>query len=152
MAADKGISRTFRPVGARVVSATAGAVLVALIALLWTQLPPRVRADFSWIERGTLLVTFGLILVGLYAIFRTRAYADSAGLVVVNGYRRHRYEWAQIVAVSLTQHRPWAVLDLSDGSTVSVMAVQTADGARATRLTRDLAALVRRQSATDHND
>lgn len=152
MAAKERLPRTFRPVGARMVSAVAGLALIFMVALLWSQLPARVRADFNWLERGTLMVTFLLMLVGLHAIFRTRARADTAGLVVVNGYRRHRYDWAQIVAVSLTPHRPWAVLDLSDGSTVSVMAVQTADGARATRLTRDLATLISRQSTPERDD
>ena len=54
----------------------------------------------------------------LYALVRSRVVAEKDRLVVVNGYRRHEYDWAEIVAVHLPPGAPWATLDLADGTTV----------------------------------
>ena len=135
------IPRTYRPVGARIAAASASAALVAAITLVWVRMPASVRADFTIPQRVTLL---GFLLVGLallYAIFRTAARADAEGLTIVNGYRLHRVTWPEVVRVSLSPSRPWALLDLADGTTLSVMALQTADGARGVRAARELAVM-----------
>ena len=54
------------------------------------------------------------------------------------------YEWAQIVAVRLPQGAPWATLDLADGTTVSVLAIQGSDGDRARDAVRALRSLIDR--------
>ena len=53
--------------------------------------------------------------------------------MVVNGYRRREYEWAEIVAVHLPPGAPWVTLDLADGDTAPVMGIQGSDGDRAPR-------------------
>jgi hypothetical protein len=68
------------------------------------------------------------------------AYADR--LVVVNGYVRHEFAWPQIVAARLPPGAPWVTLDLADGETASVLAIQGSDGDRARRAVRELKALV----------
>ena len=63
---------------------------------------------------------FGLIYLTLMmALIRSRAVAYADRLVVVNGYRRHEYEWPQIVAARLPPGAPWVTLDLADGETAS---------------------------------
>ena len=68
--------------------------------------------------------------------------ATETGLMVVNGYRTRRFEWSQVIGVSLPRGAPWATLDLSDGTTVSVMGIQGSDGARARRAVRELRACI----------
>ena len=64
------------------------------------------------------------------------------GLTVVNGYRKRTYEWSQVIQASLRRGAPWGTLDLSDGTTVSVMGVQGSDGARARRAIREIRAAI----------
>lgn len=144
------LSKVYRPLGARMVSAVSAGVLIALSAFLWLMLTPRVRSEFGWFDRSTLLVFFCAVLVVLFGVFRTRAEVSERGLRVINGFRRHEFFWAELVAISLTQHRPWALVDLADGSTIAVMALQTADGASATRSAREIAALIAAHSPPDH--
>jgi len=72
------------------------------------------------------------------------AHADR--LVVVNGYRRREYAWAQVVAVHLAPGAPWVTLDLADGETAAAMGIQGSDGARAQQAARELKLLVARLS------
>jgi hypothetical protein len=72
------------------------------------------------------------------------AHADR--LVVVNGYRRREYAWAQVIAVHLPPGAPWVTLDLADGETAAAMGIQGSDGARAQQAARELKRLVARLS------
>jgi hypothetical protein len=145
------LPQTYRPFGARIATAAAAGAIVFIVTVLWVSLPDDVQDDFSTFQRITLVGFFVAVLVILNAIFRTRARADERGLSVVNGYRRHDLEWGQIVRISLTPNRPWALMDLDDGSTLSVMAIQSSDGARAKRSANELAAVIADQTRTDRN-
>jgi hypothetical protein len=65
-------------------------------------------------------------------------------LVVVNGYRRREYEWAEVLAVHLPPGAPWATLDLADGTSQPAMGIQGSDGARAHRAVAELRLLISR--------
>ena len=52
-------------------------------------------------------------------------------LVVRNLMRTRRLEWAEVVGISFPMGDPWAHLDLADGSTLSMHALQRYDGERA---------------------
>ncbi len=78
-----------------------------------------------------------------------RADPSPDGLVVRNVVRREELAWPQIVAVRFGDADPWVTLDLSDGDTVAVMAIQRADGARGMAEARRLAGLVEQNSRTD---
>jgi hypothetical protein len=146
------LPRTYRPFGARLAAAAAGVALVAATAVLWLLLASDVKAAFTPVQRLTVLLFIAAILAALYAVARSALIADVTGVTVVNGYRTRRLEWAELVRVSLTTHRPWALLDLADGSTVSVMAIQSADGQRATAAARELAALLTERTRIDRDD
>lgn len=146
---ESGLPCTFRPLGARIATGVAAVVIVGAVAFLWLMLPADVKATFSTFQRFTLLAVFAAMLAVLYGIFRMSARADESGLTVTNGYRVHRYEWAQLVRVNLSRNRPFAVLDLDDGSTIPVMGIQTADGERAWEQARKLSRLLERQTRTD---
>lgn len=129
------------------VSATCAGVLTVLFGFLWLTLPPHAQAAFGTFQRLTVLVFFFGVIAVLYGIFRTKVVASRRGVSVVNGYRRHDFDWAEIVAIGLNPDRSWALVDLTDGSTVALMALQSADGLRATRSTRELSAMIAAESA-----
>jgi hypothetical protein len=133
---------TWRPVGPRIAAAVAGGALLVITAFLWFGLEQDVRDSVTPFQRGTVVAMFLLGFSCLYAIARSRATAAADGLHVVNGYRRHDYAWAEIVAVRLTPGAPWVTLDLADGTTASVMAIQGSDGQRAKAAVRRLRAFV----------
>ena len=122
---------TYRPTGARIVAIVAGSALLAVGAALWASLSAEVRATFSWWQVVTLLLFLTASLSVLHGIARTRVRADETGLEIVNGYRSHAVEWAQIVAIGLPRGAPWAVIDTADGSVIAAMALQSSDGPRA---------------------
>ncbi|MGH3496869.1 MAG: PH domain-containing protein [Nocardioidaceae bacterium] len=122
---------TYHPLGARVVALAAGGCLTTISVVMWVALPSTSRDGFSYLERITLVGCLVGALGVLYAIARTSLRTDEQGIVVLNGFRRHRFAWAEVVAVGLARGAPWAMLDVSDGSTCAVMAIQRADGERA---------------------
>ena len=116
--------------------------LTIVVAVGWFTFDAETRAKFTTFQRGTL-IAFGLLYLALmFALLRSRAVAYADRLVVVNGYRRHEYEWPQIVAARLPPGAPWVTLDLADGETASVLGIQGSDGDRARRAVRELKALV----------
>ena len=79
-----------------------------------------VRADdrarsFTPFQRGTVIALGLLVFAVMYALMRSRAEAHRDRLVVVNGYKRREFEWAEIIAVHLPPGAPWVTLDLADG-------------------------------------
>lgn len=139
----------FRPFGVRAAAVVLGVVLVVTVGAIWLAFPAHVRAEFTTFQRLTVL---GIGAVGFaiaYGLARCRVDADADGLTVVNGYRVRRFTWSQVVAVSLRRGNPWAVLDLSDGTSQAVLGIQGSDGARAVQHTRQLRALVEAHAAPD---
>ena len=139
--------RPFRPRLARVVTlAIAAAVLVLTVLLVaaLTRVPPGDRT--------------GIGLVGLAVAWfcwlesAVAARPDEDGLTVRNLLVVRRLDWAQIVDVRFGEGRPWVQLDLADGDTLAVMAIQRADGPAAQREAKRLATLVARHTATGRDD
>jgi hypothetical protein len=133
---------TFRPLGVRVASFVVGALLLALGVAMWVSIPSRIRAEFTLVQR-VVLVSVGVVFYAAgFALARSRVVAREAGLTVVNGYRTRRFEWNQVLAISLRRGSPWAVLDLSDGTSLAAMGIQSSDGDRALHQVRQIRALV----------
>jgi len=113
---------------------------LAIAALL----PGEVRAGFAGPQVATLLLLWtGLMALG-WALSRPRVLADASGLTVVNMVKTRRLEWAEVVAVRMASGDPWVLLDVSDGTTLPAMGIQSADGERARQAARELRALVDR--------
>ena len=136
------LPRTWRPLGPRIASGVAVATLGIVMLFLWVGFDQATRDSVTPFQRGTLVVIALLGLVVFHALARCRVDATTDGLVVVNGYRVHRYEWAQVVGVHLPPGAPWVTLDLADGTTVSAVGIQSSDGARARTAYRELRWLV----------
>jgi len=142
------LPRTWRPLGPRIMGIGVTVCLVIIVGVGWFTFDAETRAKFTTFQRGTL-IAFGLLYLSLmFALLRSRAVAYADRLVVVNGYRRHEYEWPQIVAARLPPGAPWVTLDLADGETAAVLGIQGSDGDRARRAVRELKALVAAASAS----
>jgi hypothetical protein len=131
-------SATWRPRRARIVPYVLAVVVVAGMAVLAVAMPP------PWALGDRLgLVAIALMVAGvLHLLARSRVTADDRGLTVVNGLRRHEYEWAEVLGVSMPESAPWPTLDLADGSTLVAMGIQSSDGERARRAVAELGALI----------
>jgi len=139
----------FRPVGVLFAAIGLTVMLLVTMAAVWFTLPSHTRDAFSPLQRLTVFLMLAAALVVGHAMVRCRVDADDEGLTVVNGYRTHRLEWGQVVEVTLRPGNPWAVLDLSDGTTCSAMGIQGSDGARARRQARQLRDLVEAHAGTE---
>lgn len=142
MSTGAGVPRTWRPLGPRVAGVVAGAVLVLIVSMLWIGFDEDTRQSVTLGQRTTVVLLVLGWLVLLWALGRSRVTARTEGLVVVNGFRRHDLEWAQVVAAHLPPGAPWVTLDLADGNTLAVMGIQATDGRRARIAVRELRALV----------
>jgi hypothetical protein len=141
---DLPLPRTYRPLGVRIAIVVLGSLLLLVTVVMWLAFPPEIRAQFTSLELATVIFLGLLFYAGGYALARSRVVAREDGLVVVNGYRKRRFEWNEILAVSLRAGSPWAVLDLSDGTSVPAMGIQGSDGTRAVAQVREVRGLVER--------
>ena len=140
------LPHTWRPLGVRVAGAVLGGGLILVCALAWIGFDAETRAKFTIFQKGTLVFVGLLGFAVWFALVRSRVVAETGRLVVVNGYKRREFEYAQIVGVHLPPGAPWVTLDLADGSTVSAMGIQGSDGGRAKQAVRELRAVVEQQS------
>jgi hypothetical protein len=136
------LPHTWRPLGVRMAGAIFGGALLVVTGFAWFAFDDQTREAFSTFQRSTVVVLGGLFYAAGYALARSRVLAESTRLVVVNGYRRHEYAWAEVLAVHLAPGAPWAVLDLADGTSQPAMGIQGSDGARAQRAVAELRLLV----------
>ncbi|GAA4833194.1 PH domain-containing protein [Luteimicrobium xylanilyticum] len=136
---DGDLYATFRPRFALIAGAVTGTVfVVGCIVVALTGVGPTFRTG----ERISVVV-IGLLGGWLIELLvNTSAVPSPQGLVVSNIVRRRRLDWAEVVAVHFGPNDPWVALDLADGKTLAVMAIQRADGARGTRAANRLVHLV----------
>lgn len=146
------LPHTWRPFGARMMGTIAGGFTLVLLIAVWIAWGPDIRAKFDGFQRGTLV--FLILLAGAvwFALMRSRVTASDRGITVVNGYRKRELEWAEVIAINLRRGAPWAGLDLSDGTSISVIAIQGSDGSRAIDAVRELRRLLAENTPTDRDD
>lgn len=136
------VPHTWRPFGARLVGTVLGVMLLVLVLAVWILFGADVRSRFTVFQKSTL-VFLGLIALAVwFALMRSRVTVTDEGVVVVNGYRRYDLEWSQVIAVNMRRGAPWAGLDLSDGTSLSAIGIQSSDGAQAIHAVRELRRLV----------
>ncbi len=120
--------------------------------MIWLAFPPEVRDQFSVLQRATLILFGAAAAAGGYALARSRVEVRRDAVVVVNGYKTRRYDWNEVLSITLPTGSPWATLDLSDGTSVPAMGIQGSDGARAVRALRQIRTLLQQQSKTERDD
>lgn len=122
---------TYRPLGARIVAYAAAVSLAVVFGAVAIELPPEIKAVFTVSQIGTLVVMFGVVLAILWGIARSMVRTGDAGVDILNGYRRHRVPWDQVVDVSLRAGAPWGTLTTTDDRELMILAIQGSDGQRA---------------------
>lgn len=139
--------RSFRPRATVIMALTVSILLIIWeIFLLWVIFLREGDLPFN-AGMWALVTMLGIVL--LYRHGTVRADVDADGIYIRNLVRTHRLEWAQIITVRLGEHS-WVQLDISDGSTLAVMAIQRSDGARGRAEAQRLATLVHAHgTATD---
>lgn len=141
------LPHTWRPLGVRLAVLFFGGLLALVCVAAWIAVGPEVRARVTVYQQATMLLIAAMAGAVAWGLVRCRVTATEAGLEVVNGYRRHAYEWAEVLAVRLPQGAPFATLDLADGTSAMALGIQSADGDRARVAVRELRVLVERLSA-----
>ncbi len=111
---------TFRPTRTRVVLLGIGTVLLVVLTALSLLLE-----SFTTGDRITFICTGLLGLAVLALLSRPKVVATEAGVTVTNLTTVRRLEWAQIVRVNLRSGDSWVHLDLSDGTSLPAMGIQT---------------------------
>ncbi len=136
------LPHTWRPLGVRLAVWSLGLMLLGLLVAVWIGIGEETRAQFTYFQRGTLVFMALMLAATWHALIRSRVSATVESLTVVNGYRTRVFEWSQVISVSLRRGAPWGTLDLSDGTTVSLIGVQGSDGERARRAVREIRATI----------
>ncbi|WP_069387920.1 PH domain-containing protein [Cellulosimicrobium cellulans] len=142
--------RVFRPRFGLVSAWATGVVVVGGCALVGlTASGPMGTAAANRVS----LAVFALFAAWLlWRLGGVHAAPSPQGLRVRNVIYTRRLEWAQILSVRMGSGDPWVHLDLADGSTLAVMGIQTADGARGQAEARRLAALVQAHGEAPEHD
>jgi hypothetical protein len=96
------------------------------------------------------IAAFGLAIAWFMWRYATLAAVPSPErLLVRNLLTTRSLEWAEVVEVHLVVGAPWVTLDLDDGDTLAVMAIQKADGEYGRSEAARLAALVAAHSGAE---
>jgi Bacterial PH domain len=138
------LPHTWRPLGVRLAMLFFGGLLTVVCVAAWVAVGAEVRAKVSPFERVTMVLVAVMAAVVAWALVRCRVTATTGGLQVVNGYRTHRYEWAEVLAVHMPPGAPFPTLDLADGTSRSALGIQSADGDRARQAVLQLRLLLAR--------
>ncbi|MGA8248412.1 MAG: PH domain-containing protein, partial [Nocardioides sp.] len=141
------LPHTWRPLGVRLAMLFFGGLLVVVCVAGWFAVGSDVRSRVTVYQQLTLLLIAAMAGAVAWGLVRCRLTATDRGLVIVNGYRRHVYDWAEVLAVHLPSGAPFATLDLADGTTSLCLAIQSADGERARVAVRQLRLLLARTAA-----
>ncbi|GAA5763970.1 uncharacterized protein Rv1417 [Streptosporangium roseum] len=135
----------WRPKMGRIVAYGFAAAIMLGALLMAIFLPP----PFTVVDKVAMVVLGGLIAGVLHLLGRCRVEADERGITVVNPLRVHRYEWPEVLGVTLTQSEPWAKIDFTDGATIGAMGLQGSEKDRTVRQVGELAALIRERGEAE---
>lgn len=120
--------RVFRPVGPKIVGVVAGACLWVLFFAVALTLPAEVRAGFTVLQTGTLVLLLLVVDAVLWGIGRSRVVADDAGIHVRNGYRTHHLAWTDVLDVAYARGAPWPTLVTRDDRRIMMVGIPSSDG------------------------
>ena len=87
--------------------------------------------SFQWGGRLGLVAVGVLVVIFCHLEASVTVTARPEVLVVRNLSSTRTLEWAEVIGISFPMGDPWAHLDLADGSTLALQAIQRYDGDRA---------------------
>jgi hypothetical protein len=108
----------------RVGAVAQAVVLVAAAAVL----PWSGPAQVGWLDRVGFVVVAAVIGWFLLRLGGVAATPSETGLVVRNILLTRRLAWTEVLQVRFGPGDPWVTLEVADGDTLAVMAIQRADG------------------------
>ena len=132
----------FRPRRGRTVALVVAWSSLVVFGVIAVVMPA--QADGRW-GIGDRLMFFGLGVALALIAWRYAsivAVPSRAGIVVRNLMLTRTLTWPEVVGIQFGGGEPWVTLDLEDGDSVAVMAIQKADGPVAGREASRLAALI----------
>ena len=138
------LPHTWRPLGVRLAMLFFGGLLAVVCVAGWLAVGAEVRAQVTPFQQVTMLVIAATATAVAWALVRCRVTATTSGLQLVNGFRTHRYEWAEVLAVHMPSGAPFPTLDLADGTSRSALGIQASDGDRARQAVLELRLLLAR--------
>lgn len=134
----------WRPRTTRIVAYTTAGVVVLGLTVLAVVVPEPYK-----VTDRAMMIAFGAA-VGwvLHMLARCRVTAEESGVTVVNAFRTRRFEWPEILDVSMSVGDPWPTLDLSDGTSIGAMGINGAEKTLAARQLAELQALLHARGET----
>ncbi|TQM58300.1 PH domain-containing protein [Humibacillus xanthopallidus] len=143
---------TFRSRRGRAVAL--GVAWTALIVFggLAVLMPVETLGHWSIIDRLMFFALGVVIAVVAWRYASISAVPSREGLIVRNLVLTRTLTWPEVVGVQFGGGEPWVTLDLDDGDTLAVMAIQKADGEVSGREASRLAALVQAFGESRHRD
>jgi hypothetical protein len=141
----------FRPFRARRVSWAIAAMEFLVVGIPALFVAGSGPGRLGWGDRLSILALGAVIAAAILRFSMLSAIPGEDGVVVHNIVHTTQLEWAQIVSVRFGGGNPWVLLDLDDGQTMAVMAIQRADGARGEAEARRFATLVALHSQTSRD-
>jgi hypothetical protein len=136
------LHQPFVPRRSMLVAWSVGVAQLIVLTAVALMLPEHGSATVTLIDRFGVLAVGLLVLWLLSRFARVRADPREDGLAVRNLLLGRDVHWGEVTRVRFGGGTPWVLLDLSDGETLAVMAVQRADGRHGEQEARRLATLV----------
>ncbi|KAJ8144578.1 hypothetical protein OY671_002313 [Metschnikowia pulcherrima] len=133
--------RTFRPRFGSVSAWATGVVVVGGCVVVGSSATGPLGT--SWVNRSSIAAFASFAAWSSWRSGGVHAVPTREGSRVRNVIYTRRLAWPQIVSVRFGSGDAWVRLDLADGSTLAVMGIQRADGARGEAEARRLAASVK---------
>src|SRR3954453_3038270 len=90
------LPHTWRPLGVRLALGFFGGLLVVVCVAGWFAVGPDVRSRVTVYQDLTVVLIAALAGALAWGLMRCRVTATGSGLEVVNGYRTHAFEWAEV--------------------------------------------------------
>lgn len=137
----------FRPVAVRFAAYASG-----LIVLLGMSGGAVVLTSFQWGGRLALVLLGVLVLLFCHLEASVKVTALPDQLVVRNVWRSRTFEWPEVLGVSFPMGDPWAMINLADGHTHPLNAIQRYDGKRAIAAAHRLQHLIEERGEAEAPD
>lgn len=141
-----------RPVRSRRMAIGVGIAQAIVLGVMALTVSDEGPLGFQWYDRAGVFAVAAAVFAVLWRFASVVAVPSQEGLRVRNLVEVRDLEWAEIVTVRFGGGAPWGVLDLSDGQSLNVMALQRSDGETAQANSTRLATLVALHSRTARDD